>query len=29
VQSDNWALPAVETCLEEAIAWAPVIRAGL
>ncbi len=29
VHSDNWALPAVETCLQEAIAMAPLIRQGL
>lgn len=29
VHSDNWALPAVETCLEEAFAWAPEVRQGL
>ncbi len=29
VNADNWSLPAVETCLEEALFWAPRIEAGL
>jgi hypothetical protein len=29
VNQDNWALPAVETCLLEAEAYAPLIEAGL
>ena len=29
VNQDNWALPAVETCLTEAIAFAPQVRAAL
>ncbi|MCE9634956.1 MAG: hypothetical protein K8T90_04555 [Planctomycetes bacterium] len=28
VNQDNWALPAVETCLTEAIAFEPSIRAA-
>jgi hypothetical protein len=29
VNQDNWALPAVETCLLEAEYWAPFVEAGL
>jgi hypothetical protein len=29
VEQDNWALPAVETCLLEAAEWAPRIAQGL
>ena len=29
VHCDNWSLPAVETCLQEAMFWAPRIAAGL
>jgi hypothetical protein len=29
VNQDNWALPAVETCLLEAEYWAPIVAAGL
>ncbi len=29
VNQDNWALPAVETCLLEAEYWAPIVEAGL
>ena len=29
VQADNWALPAVETCLLEALDMAPLVAQGL